>query len=126
MSLASDIEKEIKNSAPKWAILKEEAGEDIFKMIRYAIPLAKQIELILSNKIVDKLDRKEYHNILVKHFNYREKEQLKKEKKTVFVDPPTAEKNKPKPAPKNTGTAENKLSENVDLMSHYLEQQANK
>lgn len=126
MSLALDIEKEIQESAPKWAILKEEAGEDILKMIRYGIPLAKQIELILSNKIVDKLDRKEYHNILVKHFNYRENKQSKKEKKTVFVDPPIVEKNKPKPAPKNTGTAENKLSENVDLMSHYIEQQANK
>ena len=126
MSLASDIEKEIKNSAPKWAILKEEAGEDIEKMIRYGIPLAKQIELILSNRIVDKLDRKEYHNILVKHFNYREKEQLKKDNKTVFMDPPVIEKIKPKPALKNTGTAENKLSENVDLMSHYLEQQAKK
>ena len=121
MGFLDDIEQEYeKMNRPKWKILQEEAGEEIAKMLEYDIPIKKQVELILKNGILEKLDRKEYHNILVKHFGYKNKNTapaatFTSAKKSVA---PVQQKEKRK------GTAEDKLSQSVDLMAHYLEQEA--
>jgi len=114
MGLMEDIEEEIvKTKVPKWRKLKETTGEEIRKMIDNNMPIEKQIELILKHKIVEKLDRKEYTNIIKKHFGYkgRNKKQVQKiETKTIY-----------KKEDINKKTIEEKLSEDVDLMSIHLD-----
>ena len=132
MKIEDIVKKEIQKKAPKWAILKNEAGAEIEKMIQYGIPLKRQIEIILEAGIVEKLDRKEYHNMLIKHFGYEAKkrsevEEIKEEIATVSAPKKRKKFKKPvakKQAVKKTGTAADKLSENVDLMAHFLEKQA--
>ena len=73
MSLRDDIEMMIaKKKKTKADILKEYKNE-ILQMINAKIPIKKQIELILKNRILEKLDAKEYRNILIKHFDYKVK-----------------------------------------------------
>jgi len=115
MSLMEEIEKVIEEKKiPKWKILQNEADKEIRKMIDSGIPITQQIELLLKYKVVDKLDRKEYTGILVKHFGYSPKKRIEKSKKNnakIKIDK--------QPIDKRSKTE--KLSEDVDLMSAYLE-----
>jgi len=117
MGLMEDIEKEIKKSKmPKWKILEVEVGNEVKKMIENMIPIDKQIELILKHKVLEKLDRKEYTNIIKKHFGYTGRNQKKVTQiKTVAVVKKKQSENK---------TIEEKLSEDVDLMSLHLKKKA--
>ena len=112
MGLMEDIEQEIKkNKLPKWKILENEIGDEIKKMIENMIPIDKQIELILKHKILQKLDKKEYTNIIKKHFGY-----IGRNVKRV-----TPKKAQTKPITKiQTKTIEEKLSEDVDLMALHI------
>jgi len=134
MDLNTEIEKVIKKRrVPKWSILKIEAGEEIEKMIKYGIPITKQIELILKYKIVDKLARKEYTDIIIKHFGYKPKSHkprktkkaraLNKElneltEKQQFDKHTQKQKAKTQQVAKKSATE--KLSKSVNLMESFL------
>jgi len=98
--LAKEVEELKKAKKPKkWEILKECCEDDINEMIKLGVPLRKQIEIILNAGVLEKLDLKEYHYILKKHFGYTGK----KEKIRVFEvseeaqsDLKESKKNKPK------------------------------
>jgi len=119
MALIDDIKKEIKNSKEKrkktkWQILKEYENE-IKMMIENNIPLKKQIELILKNGILEKIDYKEYYNILVKYFNY----DGKYKKQRIFKPQQPQQPHQPqqqKEKPKQIIDPVKKLSEDVDLL----------
>ena len=117
MALIDDIQKEIqktkeKKKKTKWQILKEYENE-IKIMIDNDVPLKKQIELILKNSILEKLDYKEYYNILVKHFNYNGK--YKKQK--IFKPQQTQNFTVPQKAkPKKIIDPVEKLSKDIDLL----------
>jgi len=117
MGLMEDIEQEIKKSKmPKWKILETEVGNEVKKMIENMIPIDKQIELILKHKILEKLDRKEYTNIIKKHFGYVGRNQKRVTRiKAVSAAKKVQSINK---------TIEEKLSEDVDLMSLHLKKKS--
>ena len=117
MGLMEDIEQEIKKGKmPKWKILENKVGKEVKKMIENMIPIDKQIELILKHKVLEKLDRKEYTNIIKRHFGYVGRNQKKSTQiKTVPVAKKVKSKNK---------TIEEKLSEDVDLMSLHLKKKS--
>lgn len=124
MSLADDIKKELekkeqraKRKKTKWQILKQYEKE-IKEMIKNEIPLRRQVELILKNGILDKLDYKEYYYILVKHFGYeqkRKKPRVFKPKKDVAAK--SVKKVAQQTEPKKMIDPVSKLSEDVDLLS---------
>lgn len=122
MGLMEDIEVEIKKSKmPKWRILKETVGEEIEVMIESGMTIDKQIELIIKNKILDKLDRKEYTNIIKKHFGYQGRNQ----KKIVTSRSPVVTENIVIKKAENKGrNIEQKLSQDVDLMSTFLKKKS--
>ena len=122
MGLMDDIEQEIKKSKmPKWKILEVEVGEEVKKMIENMIPIDKQIELILKHKILEKLDRKEYTNIIKKHFGYIGRNQ----KKYVTKNTPVAVNKKVAAKEENREKSiEEKLSKDVDLMSLHLKKKS--
>ena len=69
--LSKELEKLKSNKKPKkWEILKECCEDDIKEMIKLGVPLRKQIEIILKTGVLEKLNLKEYHYILKKHFGY--------------------------------------------------------
>jgi hypothetical protein len=125
MALLDDIEQYKKETkVTKWRILKEYETE-ILEMIKLGISIKKQVELVLKNKILTKLDDKEYRNILVKHFGYTGVTK----KQVIFEDKQekTSEIKKPhiqvKPVQTKRSSATDILSEDVDLMSMHLEKQ---
>lgn len=128
MSLMSDIEKEINSkNIPKWRILKESAGEEIKKMIDAAIPITKQVDLLLKHGIVEKLDRKEYTKIITKHFGYLPNTKKRKKEKVdttgvSYIHKREKETSRASTTQKKTAT--DKLSEDVDLMGSFLKKKS--
>lgn len=124
MGMMDEIKEEIaKNTIPKWKIIKDKIEKEVLEMVKNNIAITKQIELILKYEIVDKLERKEYTNILIKHFGYAKKNSRGKSstaKKTITkkIDEPV--KRTPvktitkKPADKKS--VEDRLSADIDLM----------
>ena len=120
MSLADDI-KEIKDNQKKtkWQILKEHEN-DIMEMIRLNLSIKKQVELILKNKILEKIDDAEYRNILIKHFGYKVKSRTKKQTKQTTIEVVETKNEAPKKVATkiNPGTsAKNILSQDIDLLN---------
>ena len=73
MALSDSIYRYKKNKKKaKWEILKEHE-DDIKEMIKIGMSIRKQIDLILENEILEKLNAKEYRDILIKHFDYKVK-----------------------------------------------------
>lgn len=72
MSLLTDIKEEIKNRKPTKAEMLLNVGDEIFLMLPN-LSLKKQIELLIKNKIVEKISMSEYKKILIKHFGYKPK-----------------------------------------------------
>ena len=102
----NDIEEMINVSKlKKWQVLKGVETE-INKMIEAKIPLTKQVELILKNGILEKLDLSEYRKILIKHFDYESREQKKSRPKKNVNKVENIERKK---------TPSQLLSEDVDL-----------
>lgn len=128
MSLMSDIEKEINSkNIPKWRILKESAGEEIEKMIDAAIPITKQVDLLLKHGIVEKLDRKEYTKIITKYFGYLPSTKKRKKEKSNTVVTNSIYKGKNETSRAVTTqkkTATDMLSEDVDLMGSFLKKKS--
>jgi len=124
MGMMDEIKEEIaKNTVPKWKIIKDKIEKEVIEMVKNNIPITKQIELILKYGVVQKLERKEYTNILIRHFGYAKKNSRGKSstaKKTIIkkTDEPT--KRIPtktiikKPADKKS--VEDRLSADIDLM----------
>lgn len=117
MSLKSAIDKELnsKTETKRDKILK--IKEDIIYMLDNDLSIKKQIDLLVGEKIVDKISQSEYIKILKKDFGYstREKkietvttagirEETKREKKTVTKVNPNR-------------SATDILSQGVDLLS---------
>ncbi len=127
MNLMEEIEEEIKRGgSPKWAILKEKAEKEILKMIESGISLEKQIDLLLKHGIVKKLERKEYTNILKKHFGYQGARRKKKNTKVANRHQETETTIRPNIERKNTEESiEEKLSkETTFLRDSLLEKKA--
>ena len=100
----------------------EEIRSEIEEMISLGIPIQKQIELILENTNIDKLQYAEYYNILKKNFGYTGKKKGKK----VFeykMDNKPQKKSKNQPEKKKESVVDI-LSSDVDLMSMHLEKEA--
>ena len=85
MSLRDDIEREVSSRRETKADKLLKIRDDIEYMLESKLSLKKQLELLLRNEIVEKLDMKEYRNILIKHFGYQSR---------------TITKSKPKPKTK--------------------------
>ncbi len=122
MSLAEDIKKELekkdeirKKKKAKWQILKEYEKE-IQEMIKNEIPLRKQVELILKNSILDKLDYKEYYYILVKHFGYQQKRKMPRVFKPQQKKDSNIKKTSTQTKQRKMIDPVAKLSEDVDLL----------
>lgn len=126
MGMMDEIKREIeKNAVPKWKILKDKIEREILEMVKNNIPITKQIELILKYGVVEKLERKEYTNILERHFGYVKKNSRGKNK-TPKMKPTGSIKKEPvkkipqpkakieKPAEKKS--VEDRLSADIDLM----------
>ena len=100
MSLIDDIKEEIENLKNK-KIKKEDkilaVKDEIILMLENNLSLTKQIELLIKNKIVDKIDLKYYREILKKNFNYQTYQTKKAVKKITF----------------STSTNHNKATQNV-------------
>ena len=134
MSLLDDINREIeKKKIPKWNILKNIAEVEIKKMIDVGIPITRQIELLLKHNIVNKLERKEYTQIIKKHFGYKEKSRIQNnikpkinQKKDIKIDkPPVVLRTREQSIhTQKKSSSEDKLSINVDLMSTFLDKKA--
>ena len=107
MSLRDDIEREVSSRRETKADKLLKVKDDIEYMLKSKLTLQKQIELLLKNKIIDKLDMKEYRNILIKHFNYQPKHRTKH--KTQNKTPlPTSSNN-------NMKSAKDILSQEITL-----------
>lgn len=103
MGLKEDIVQLKKEKKLTKSTLLNEHREDILEMINLKISLATQIELLIKNKIVEKIDIKEYRNILIKDFGYmskaRETKIIKSEKPKVKIEEQKKEAVKVQPQP---------------------------
>jgi len=110
MSFLEDIKKEIENKKPTKAELLLKFETEINLMMENNIPLTKQVELILKNKILEKIDMSEYKKIVKKHFNYKPKFTRKNK---IVATPVT------KPKPKSNSAAKSAkeiLSQEINLL----------
>ena len=82
MSLQDKIEEYKKMRKITKAEKLKEYEKEIKEMIDLRVPLRKQIDFILEEGILEKLDIKEYRNILKNHFGYSggKKQRVFKEK----------------------------------------------
>lgn len=125
MGMMDEIKIEIeKNTLPKWKILKDKIEIEILEMVKNNIPITKQIQLILKYGVLEKIERKEYTNILERHFGYVKKNSRGKSK-TAKKQPTKNTKEKlVKKIPQNTKikkpaekkSIEDRLSADIDLM----------
>jgi len=60
-----------KRKKKKWEILKECCKDDIEKMIEDGVSLREMIAIIKEAGVVNKLNLKEFHLMLTKHFGYK-------------------------------------------------------
>ena len=74
MSLLDDINEQINTQKKTKAQKILEVKDEVNLMLKNKFSLKKQIELLLKNNIVNKLDLSEYRNILIKHFDYKNKQ----------------------------------------------------
>ena len=120
MGLLEDIREtalEIKRVNKRDCLL--EISTEINLMIEEKIPLAKQIELLIKNNIVDSIDLKYYRNILKSDFGYGvdKKEPTRKimtkEKKQEVKTTNDKIKKEPISTPKKTATE--MLSQSIEL-----------
>lgn len=122
MGLKEDIEALKKEKKLTKSTLLNEYREDILEMINLKIPLVTQIELLTKNKIIEKIDIKEYRNILIKDFGYiakaREVKSAKNDKPKVKIVEPKSEAVNPKPQPPRVPPKSPKdiLSEEITLV----------
>lgn len=122
MGLKEDIEALKKEKKLTKSTLLNEHRVDILEMINLKIPLATQIELLIKNKIVEKIDIKEYRNILIKDFGYmakaREAKITTNEKSKVKIVEPKKEAVNLKPQPPRVPPKSPKdiLSEEITLI----------
>ncbi len=72
MGILQDKVKNVINvqKKKKWQILDECCSDDIKDMLAAEVPLRKQLEIILSAGVLDKLTLNEYYKILKNHFGY--------------------------------------------------------
>ncbi|MDY0292564.1 MAG: hypothetical protein RBR02_09555 [Desulfuromonadaceae bacterium] len=122
MGLKEDIEQLKKDKKLTKSKILEEHRDDILEMINLKISLSTQIELLIKNNIIEKLDLKEYRNILINDFGYIAKSREKKEvKKQISISAASqkkeaikVEKSQPQP-PKTQKSAKDILSEEINL-----------
>lgn len=94
MGLLEDIEMEIQTKKLTKAELLLQVQDEIQKMLDNGISLKRQIELLLKNKILEKISLSEYKKILTKHFDYTPKFTRKNKAATSAV-PTKINKSKP-------------------------------
>ena len=90
MSLLNDINEQIQTQKQTKAQKILEVHEEVDLMLKNKISLRKQIELLLKNNIVNKLDLSEYRNILIKHFDYKTNKQKQQNKQNAHQKAKTA------------------------------------
>ena len=88
MSLLDDINEQINTQKKTKAQKILEVKDEVNLMLKNKISLRKQIELLLKNNIVNKLDLSEYRNILIRHFNYEVNKQKSTKKKPIQTQKP--------------------------------------
>ena len=115
MSLMDEIKKYKKENKKQKADILLGIKDEIQEMILIGIPIKKQIELILSNTEIEKLQYAEYYNILKKHFGYKGKNKNRK----VFVYSSIDKKSETT----KKRNATDILSEDVDLLDMHLSKQ---
>jgi len=107
MNLRADIDKYIESSKRTTKADKLlEVKEDIEYMLDNKLSLSAQIEILLRNGVVDKLQLKEYRNILIKHFGYQPKSRQKQTIKQI---------SNPKSNPPIMKSAKEILSQEISL-----------
>lgn len=116
MSLMDEIKKYKKENKKQKADILLGIRDEIQEMILIGIPIKKQIELILRNTEIEKLQYAEYYNILKKYFNYKGKNKNRK----VFDYSNTDKKLETVNQKRN---ATDILSEDVDLLDIHLSKQ---
>ena len=110
MSLLEDIKAEISTQKKTKAQKLLEIKNEIDLMLENNISLKKQRELLLKNRIIEKITASEYRNILIKHFGYK----TNKQKTTK-----TETKTETKPKPKSNSVAKSAkeiLSQEINLL----------
>ena len=110
MSLLEDIKAEISSQKKTKAQKILEVKDEIILMLENKISLKKQRELLLKNRIVEKITASEYRNILIKHFGYKTNKQ-----KTTKTETKTEIKQKPKTNPA-AKSAKEILSQDINLL----------
>jgi len=110
MSLLDDINEQINTQKKTKAQKILEVKDEVNLMLKNKFSLKKQIELLLKNNIVNKLDLSEYRNILIKHFDYKTNKQ-----KTTKTEIKTEIKQKPK-SNSAAKTAKEILSQEINLL----------
>jgi hypothetical protein len=128
MSLREDILKELENKKAKKQKKEDkilEVREDIELMLENEISLNKQIELLIKNQVIEKIDLKYYREILKKHFNYQPKKSVKK---TAFSTPKELKKatlRVASPSPHNVATSGDAAlaaqKSNIDVLSQDID-----
>jgi len=113
MSLMDAIKQYKKNDKKRKSDMLLDIKDEIQEMLLIGIPIKKQIELILKNTDIEKLQYAEYYNILKKHFNYKGK---KSNKKVFEYKEPVARKQ----VTNKKSTTTDILSEDVDLLDIHL------
>ena len=122
MDLLDEAEKFANRSRPKWKILKEDHEDLVYRLLAKQVPIRRQVAFLIEKGIFEKLDEKQYRDILRKHFGYqgrgryvdlRKRERAKKKREEK-----REEQQIPRPATKpSSATASDLLSEDVDLLA---------
>ena len=110
MSLLDDIKEQINAQKKTKAQKMLEVKDEIILMLENNISLKKQRELLLKNRIIEKITASEYRNILIKYFDYKTNKQ--KTTKTEI-------KTETKPKPKSNSVAKSAkeiLSQEINLL----------
>ena len=110
MSLLEDIKTEISTQKKTKAQKLLEIKNEIDLMLKNNISLKKQRELLLKNRIIEKMTASEYRNILIKYFGYKTNKQ-----KTTKTEIKTEIKSKPK-SNSAAKTAKEILSQEINLL----------
>ena len=110
MSLLDDIKEQINAQKKTKAQKLLEIKNEIDLMLENNISLKKQRELLLKNRIIEKITASEYRNILIKHFDYKTNKQ-----KTTKTEIKTEIKSKPK-SNSAAKTAKEILSQEINLL----------
>ena len=110
MSLLDDIKEQINAQKKTKAQKMLEVKDEIILMLENNISLKKQRELLLKNRIIEKITASEYRNILIKYFDYKTNKQ-----KTTKTEIKTEIKSKPK-SNSAAKTAKEILSQEINLL----------